>query len=166
MKRYKWSIDFAAKDKVHVKMIAGIVCLLAAVLVAVGCSIQSEDNKKVKDLDYTVVEDADLPEELKEIIEHKKSEEFKFTYGNEEYMYIVVGYGQQESGGYSIKLNDLYLSKNAIYIDTSLIGPQNNSSDNEDNNAVITPDNTLSSSASYPYIVVKLEYMNENVVFE
>ena len=34
-----------------------------------------------------------------------------------------MGYGTQETGGYSIAVNALYETANAIYVDTNLIGP-------------------------------------------
>ncbi len=118
----------------------------------VGCKSEKTEIKKLKDLEFTVVEDADLPGELKEIIDEKKEEPFRLTYANKDNLYIVVGYGKQNSGGYSIAVEELYLTDNAIYIDTNLIGPSK-----EDN---------VSQGVTYPYVVVKLEYMDERVVFE
>ena len=66
-------------------------------------------NKKLKDLEFTVVADADLPGELKEIIDEKKELPFKLHYSNKDHLYIVVGYGKQNSGGYSIAVEELFL---------------------------------------------------------
>lgn len=131
------------------------VLLLTIILVSIGligCKTMDTDVKKIKDLDFTVVEDADLPGELKEIIDEKKEVPFKMTYSNKSSLYIVVGYGEQKSGGYSIAVDGLYLTKNAIYINTNLIGP--------------SKDASVSQGLSYPYIVVKLELRDEKVVFE
>lgn len=121
-------------------------------LLAVGCKTEDTDIKKIKDLDFTVVEDADLPGELKEIIDEKKENPFKLSYSNKDYLYIVVGYGKQNSGGYSISVDDLYLTSNAIYINTNLIGP--------------SQDDYVTQGITYPYVVVKLEFIDKNVVFE
>jgi hypothetical protein len=132
-----------------------LLMLLMIITIAtalVGCKSESTEVKKLKDLEFTVVEDADLPGELKEIIDEKKEEPFRLTYANKDNLYIVVGYGKQNSGGYSIAVEELYLTNNAIYIDTNLIGPSK-----EDN---------VSQGITYPYVVVKLEYMDERVVFE
>ncbi len=118
----------------------------------VGCKAENTDVKKIKDLDFTVVEDADLPGELKEIIDEKKEEPFKLSYSNKDNLYIVVGYGKQNSGGYSIAVDELYLTSNAIYIDTNLIGP--------------TQDDMVAQGVTYPYVVVKLEFLDKSVVFE
>lgn len=131
------------------------ILLLTMMIIAsllAGCKTENTDIKKIKDLEFTVVEDADLPGELKEIIDEKKENPFKLTYSNKENMYIVVGYGTQNSGGYSITVNELYLTKNAIYINTNLIGP--------------SKEDMVSQGVTYPYIVVKLEYREERVVFQ
>lgn len=131
------------------------VLLFTIVIMAVGlagCKQEDTEVKKIKDLEFTVVEDADLPGELKEIIDEKKENPFKLSYSNKDYLYIVVGYGKQNSGGYSIAVDELYLTANAIYIDTNLIGP--------------TQDDVVTQGVTYPYVVVKMEFMDESVVFE
>ena len=117
-----------------------------------GCSIKSNKSEKVKDLEFTVVEDADLPDELSTLINEKKQKAFKLTCTTNDYLYISVGYGEQSTGGYSICVNELYLTENAIYVDTNLLGP--GTEDNKEENS------------SYPYIVIKLEKMDETVVFK
>ncbi|MDD3172789.1 MAG: protease complex subunit PrcB family protein [Herbinix sp.] len=137
------------------KRFAMAVLLLTIMITAIGltgCKSEDTEIKKIKDLDFTVVEDADLPGELKEIIDEKKEEPFKLSYANKDNLYIAVGYGKQNSGGYSISVNELYLTKNAIYINTNLIGP--------------TQSDMVSQGVTYPYIVVKLEAREESVVFE
>lgn len=137
------------------KKFAVTVLLLTIIIMVTflaGCKTENTDIKKIKDLDFTVVEDADLPGELKEIIDEKKEEPFKLSYSNKDNLYIVVGYGKQDSGGYSITADELYLTKNAIYFDTNLVGPSQN--------------DMVSQGVTYPYIVVKLEFREERVVFE
>ena len=93
-----------------------------------------------------------IPEELKTIIEEKKSEPFKLTYSDNTYLYICIGYGEQATGGYSIAVNELYLTDNAVYVNTSLLGPDAS----EKSNQVPT----------YPYIVIKTDFLDETVIFE
>lgn len=124
-----------------------------------GCSGKAEEgNKKIKDLEFTVLAEDNLPEELKQIIEEKKETEFKITYQDNDYLYICVGYGRQDSGGYSITVNNLYLTNNSIYLDTNLIGPE---AENKELYNAQEKD-----SASYPYIVLKTEYLDKSVVFD
>jgi hypothetical protein len=141
--------------EVKMKRFRTALLLLMIVITAIGligCKSEDTDIKKIKDLDFTVVEDADLPGELKEIIDEKKEEPFKLSYSNKDNLYIVVGYGKQNSGGYSIAVDELYLTSNAIYIDTNLIGP--------------SQEDMVSQGVTYPYVVVKMEFMDESVVFE
>jgi len=131
------------------------ILILTAVLVAAslfGCSISKEDKDKVKDLEFTVVEDAEVPEELMKLIEAKKQSMFKLTYTNDQALYIVVGYGKQETGGYSISVNELFLTDNSIVIKTNLIGP--------------SKEETPTSEPSFPYVVVKTELNEHPVIFQ
>ena len=100
------------------------VFFIGAILIFLsGCSVQTNKTEKLRDLDYTIVEETEIPEELKGILEEKKAESFKLTYEAEDSLYLCIGYGEQSTGGYSISVNELYLSENAVYFDTNLIGP-------------------------------------------
>lgn len=130
---------------------AALLLALLTVLTLAGCSMLSEERVKLQDLGFTVVSEEKIPDELKNIIDEKKSAPFKLTYSADEYLYIVIGYGQQSSGGYSIAVNELYLTEDAIYVNTTLLGPK---------------EDTVSKVPSCPYIVVKLDYMEKPVIFE
>ena len=117
-----------------------------------ACSVEKDELEKVRDLEFTVVGEADLPEELKNVIGEKKTAPFKLTYTDDQNLYIVVGYGEQESGGYSIAVKELYLTENAIVADTELIGPQSGEETGVEK--------------SYPYVVVKTEYLEHPVIFQ
>lgn len=127
-----------------------LICLITIILT--GCKSEKADVKKIKDLEFTVVEDADVPEELMAMVNEKKTEAFKMTFKTEDYLYIIVGYGAKPSGGYSIAVNEVYLTSNAIYFDTDLIGPEESE--------------TVSEAITYPYIVAKIERIDKRVVFK
>lgn len=131
-----------------------LLCFLAvaAAVMLSGCTFLSEERIKLRDLDFTVLSEEKIPEELMSILEEKKKEPFQITYTDKEYLYICVGYGEQATGGYSIAVNELYLTDTAVYVSTSLLGPESA----DKNNA--TP--------SYPYIVIKTEYLDQTVIFE
>ena len=129
------------------------ILLLAFLSTALtGCKMIKVENVRVEDLDYTVVRESDIPETLMTEIQAKKAEPFEMTYEQEGYLYVVRGYGKQESGGYSISVSDLYLGKNAIYIQTDLVGPETAEQKTK--------------GVSYPYIVLKLEGRSEPVFFQ
>jgi len=117
-----------------------------------GCQIQTNSSKKVKDLEYTIVEESKLPEKLSEVIREKKGEPFKLTYQDQGNLYVCAGYGEQPTGGYSIAVEALYLTENAIYLDTTLIGPGK--------------EEVLTDVPSYPYIVILTEDLELPVVFQ
>ena len=108
--------------------------------------------EKVRDLTITPVSDSELPQELQTLIKQKTSAPFKMTYTTDENLYIAVGYGPQEGGGYSICVNELYLTGNSVVIATELKGPENG----EDKGV----------ESSSPYIVVKTELLDLPVVFQ
>lgn len=134
------------------KTMITLLLIVITIFGMVGCKKDESEIKKLKDLEFTVVEDADLPGELKEIIDEKKESPFKMHYSNKDSLYIVVGYGKQNSGGYSISVEELFLTDNAIYFDTNLIGP--------------SQDDLVTQGVTYPYIVVKLEFIDKKIVFE
>ena len=120
-------------------------------LLLIGCGAQTQKNEKQKDLDFTVMDLEKVPEELRDVLEEKKKAPFKVTYEDDGYLYICVGYGEQETSGYSIAVEDLYLTDNEICVDTELLGPGNG----EQTAAAVT----------CPYLVLKLEYLDRPVVF-
>lgn len=126
--------------------------LLIAFSLFGGCGKKlQEEPVKIRDLELTVVAEEKLPEELLANISEKKTNPFKFTFQDGGYLYICIGYGEQQSGGYSITVDELYLTENAIYVKTCLLGP-----------GADVPDDGVK---SYPYIVIKTEYLDYAVVF-
>lgn len=130
----------------------GILAAVWMVMNFAGCGLEKTDDRKLEDLSYTILEEKEIPQEFLAIIEEKKEQIFKLTYTDEENLYIAVGYGVQQTGGYSISVNECYLTSNAVYFDTTLIGPSKGEQVNE--------------AKSYPYLVIKTEYLEKNVVFE
>jgi len=134
---------------------AGLFLWVTAVRLLSGCRITGVGNEnpdKIRDLEFTVIGDGDVPEELLKMIQEKKQDAFKLTYSDDQSLYIVSGYGVQETGGYSITVEQLYLSEKTIVFDTELMGPAKGETGN--------------SGPSCPYIVVKTEYLEEPVIFQ
>lgn len=139
----------------QVKRVLVLVVVTGIMMAALaGCGKDNNKTDKIKELDFTVISEDNLPEELKTILEEKKIQEFKVTYQDKGFLYICIGYGEQQTGGYSIRVNDLYLTDNAIYADTTLLGPDPEKQEE-----------LKRSSQSYPYIVIKTEHINKSVVF-
>ncbi|GLB29857.1 hypothetical protein LAD12857_17800 [Lacrimispora amygdalina] len=130
----------------------GLAMWVLVVRTLSGCTVNGDNGDKVRDLDFSVVADTDIPQELRQIIAEKQQSPFKLTYSDDKNLYIVVGYGKQASGGYSIAVNDLYLTDNSIVLDTELIGPEKG-------------ENT-GTEPSYPFIVIRTEMSELPVVFQ
>ena len=90
-------------------ILAAGLCLMIAAGLLSGCGavgIEKDSGENVRDLEFTVIGDQDVQQELQELINEKKAEAFKLTYTNDQGLYIVNGYGQQQSGGYSIAVKE------------------------------------------------------------
>lgn len=135
------------------KKIIFVLCLLI-VCIFTSCSNKAEeqDEDKIRDLEFTVVEEKDVPDVIKQKIEESKMEPFKFSFSDGQYLYIVVGYGEQPTGGYSIQVKEVYESKDYVVILTELLGP--------------SKDDTVTMSLSYPYVVVKTEDLSLPVYYK
>jgi len=115
------------------------------------CGMAKEEFTKMGDVDFTVVEEADVPQELLTVIKEKKSEPFKLTYTAEDALYLAQGYGEQPSGGYSIAVEELFQAAEGICLKTTLIGP--------------AADEKVTTAVTYPYIVIKLPKLETEVHF-
>ena len=130
------------------------IVVISVILVGMlaGCGMLNMERVKLRDLEFVIISDELIPAELKSIIEERKAEEFKLTYADADALYICVGYGQQKTGGFSITVDEVYLTEDAIYVETTLLGPDGSEKP--------------SKAPSYPYIVIKTEALDETVVCE
>ena len=97
--------------------------LTAAALLSSGCSARRADREKTGELEYETVDGPELPETLRQKIEKEKDEPFLLAYGDGGRLYIALGYGEQESGGYSVRIEEAYESEDAVWIRYCLTGP-------------------------------------------
>lgn len=127
-----------------------LMFLVAGMQILGGCAIK-QNADKVEDLEFTVTRVQELPKTLQEQIELKKEEEFTLTYSDNQYLYIARGYGVQETGGYSISVDECYRTNNTIDVKTTLHGPQ--------------AGEQVEKAPSCPFIVLKLELREEPVKY-
>lgn len=133
-------------------IVMGVMWAVFLVACLTGCKLEETNDKKIKDLDYTICDESKLPEALVELIMEKRKEPFKLTYRTKDYLYIVVGYGAQDRRDLQVTMTELYLTENAIFVDTNLTAKE---------------ETTLEENmVSYPWIAVKCERFDEQVVFE
>lgn len=127
-----------------------VICL--AVCLNAGCVKRPAQTDKLRDISFTVIEHEAVPDELNALIEKKETSPFQLTYADQGSLYIAEGYGTQLTTGYSVEVNDLYETEDAVFIHTTLLGPEAG----ED----------IKEISTFPYVVVKLEYIDKNVIFD
>ena len=90
---------------------------------ASGCVSRYDEEQKLQDLDFTVVDREDEPEELSTMIEEEKGHPFQMLYADQGQLYLAEGYGEHPTTGYSVAVRELYETENTIHIRTHLLGP-------------------------------------------
>ncbi len=128
-----------------------VLLLMLFSLFFTGCNIKviSEENKK--EIPFVILGQEVIPEEVKKLIESKKEQQIKLTYVDDEKRYIIIGYGKQNTGGYSIYIEDLYAADNGIIVDTALVAPKNTAE--------------VKKVPSYPVMVIQISEMALPIVF-
>lgn len=134
------------------KKIVSIILLLVLPALLCACSIEKTSTTKIRDIEFTVVEEKNIPEELWGKMKEKDGNPFKLTYADQGALYIAEGYGEQPTSGYSIEVKECFETKNAVYLHTNLIGP--------------AKEELIVDAKTYPYIVIKMEFIDKNVVFQ
>lgn len=124
--------------------------LLCVLCLAAGCSLGAGEERTP--LDFTVVESGEVPEELAQVIEEHREEEMQIAFTDDGGLYVVRGYGKQDTGGYSIMVDECSEGEDSIYVATTLVGPSQT--------------DKISQEPSYPVIVIKIENREKEVVFE
>lgn len=116
-----------------------------------GCARRTDSSEKIRDLVFTVLDKEEVPDELSEVIEKEKTKPFKLSYADQGMLYIAEGYGEQPTSGYSVEVNRLYETEDAVWVDTTLMGPEKGEKTEE--------------TVTYPYVVVQLEYIGKDILF-
>ena len=80
----------------RVLALLGILAVFAAGCIGfTGCQGGSGDTEKIRDLEFTVTGEGEVPQALAELIGKKREKPFKLTYADGQDMYIVIGEGPQ-----------------------------------------------------------------------
>lgn len=135
----------------RMKLLGGMAIVVSCLGVA-GCSVEKVEAEKVRDVEFTVVDREDVPEELLGEIEEAKEEEMKLSYGDDGYLYVVRGYGCRETTGYSVEATECYETKDSVRVKTRLLGPGK--------------EEKILDRETYPYVVIKMEYVDKPVVYD
>lgn len=140
-----------------------LVMLFVAAGPLCGCGILNlnKDNSenggaKTEAIDYVVCDEMMIPDELKEIINNKKSEAFSLSYEVNSYTYLAIGYGEMDRCDLSIIIEELKLKNENLYIETLL--RRKYEADNLEN---VSKGDTK----TMPYIVIRCEIKDVPVIF-
>lgn len=133
------------------RFVLRILPLACCVLFAAACSIQKDADEKLRDIEFTVVDPQEVPQKLKDQIEEEKEKPFRLTYGDNGWLYLARGYGERNSSGYSVEVKSCYETENAVCFQTQLLGPSGGEA---------------KEGSTWPYVVVKMEYCDKNVLFD
>lgn len=130
-----------------------VIVLLCWILLFAGMSGCLSDGAQEERISvaFQVVAFDKAPQKLQEIIEEHKKEEIKMTWEGNEGRYIIRGYGEQPTGGYSIRADAVELMGDGLHVTTTLIPPQKEQA---------------AAEASYPCIILLIENMDQEVTFE
>ena len=142
-------VDGVRRKKTGVRFF--VICIFTMALLA-GCGGTKQGEAKRREIDFTVAEKEELPKELLEVIEKNKEQEIRMTYTDGASMYLIRGYGEQKTGGYSISVAECTEDDENVYFDTRLIGPK------EQPKGKTEP--------SFPYLAVKIETREKEVLIE
>ena len=139
-----------------VKKAGGLFRVFLMVLVATlavslaGCQFIKIEEGERTPLEYTIVKQEEIPAEAAELMEQKKEKSFQMTYQVGGVRYLMKGYGEQLTGGYSIQVEEVSQSENGVFCKTRLLGPAEGKQGQE---------------PSYPCIVLKIKSTDKPVQF-
>lgn len=128
------------------------LAIVSAAVCLSGCVSEPQKTEKLRDLEYTVLEREEVPEEFLSVIEKSKGKAFRMTYADKGFFYIGEGYGAREKTGYSVLAEEVFETENTVRFRTKLLGPEKGEETKE--------------MTTFPYVVVKLEYVDKDVVFD
>lgn len=128
------------------------LALPLCLMILTACAVSKTDEKKIRDVEFTVIDKEDIPQEFLTRIEEEKDGQMKLSYGDKGYLYAARGYGIQDTSGYSVTVNRCFETEQEIRIDTSLLGPGK--------------EEKILKKKTYPYVVIKMEYTDKPVEFD
>lgn len=130
------------------KRIKMFLTVIAVTTLLSGCSFGTIEEQKTGDVTYEIVK----KEEIKEAGKKEMWISYADTGKEETYLYVVRGYGTQQTTGYSIEVNACYETVDTVVIRTTLQGPEKKEK--------------IHKKRTYPYIVIKMPYTEKQIIYE
>jgi len=114
------------------------------ILLMVSCSFQKESLEGQREkVDYEIAGSDAVSDDFLEAAETKKYNKFYMSYTDGEDVWIAIGYGERQTSGYSILVEDIYRSGGKICVRTMLVGPEKK--------------DRAPAVKTYPYIILKVK---------
>ena len=88
-----------------------------------SCRITDVSEGERKELSYAIVKPGDFSAGNRSDFAQEKRIAFQMAYESGDDLYILRGYGKQKSGGFSIQIEEVSKSENAVFVRTKLVGP-------------------------------------------
>ena len=131
-----------------------ILLLLTVFLTMSSCGRKQQETRSyenAQDVVYEIVTGSDVPHKVNEKIYKAKEKSFGFSYRDGDSMYVVFGFGRQNTGGYSIEVVAVKENEEAIIVEAKMVAP--------------APEEVISTSPSYPYMILKMANVEKDVQF-
>ena len=138
----------------YVKRVLLAATVLLLLMMVISCGEKPTPKRtyeSMQDAVYEIVSGSNVPHKVNEKIFKERDKGFGFSYRDNEGMYIAFGFGRQNTGGFSIQLAAVKENEDEILIEAKLIAP--------------APEEVVSTSPSYPYMILKMEDTEKNVEF-
>lgn len=138
----------------YVKRVLLAATVLLLLMMVTSCGEKQKPKRtyeSMQDAVYEIVSGSNVPHKVNEKIFKERDKGFGFSYRDNEGMYIAFGFGRQNTGGFSIQLAAVKENEDEILIEAKLIAP--------------APEEVVSTSPSYPYMILKMEDTEKNVEF-
>lgn len=142
------------KKKAFVQLFWSFLVVCFSFTFLAGCKKKQEVS--YEPLTFEVCTEKTMPDELFAIIENRKQNRFQITFSNQQNLYIAVGYGAHDRDNLAAVLNEIYATKQAIYVDTDLMSERHLEGES-------LPRGEFSLC---PYIVLKCDYSERPVYFK
>lgn len=134
------------------RVAAAFLAALSVLAVCAGCVSRFDSTEKIRDLDFTVCDEEDAPEELRTMIDEAREAPYRIVYSERGRLWIAEGYGRKNMTGYSVEVRELYETEDAVHIRTRLLGPGT--------------DEEVQEASTYPCVIVQMGYIEKEVLFD
>ena len=154
--------------KKKIGILLGIIFVIIGIVFLFKITKIDFENKGA--LEYTLLEEEDIPQEINEEIQRYKRKGCKNSYICNEKLYILVCYGEQTVPGYVVEITDIYESSNRIFVKTTLKGAVIMEGETKEGalKKIIGNDKAKQKhdeNELYPYIVIRVDRSDKGIVF-